>query len=450
MRAFSECGYSETMKRLLAVAVSLVAGLLVVPAVSNVQPVSAAPVGVFIFNTPLASNTGLGFCSPGVVKGCIESITIDGKELVPVSTREASSYGIGGGLYSGPCRFVDSDVSQCEYPYLVLYPTWNGVGQQSTLSNVVVNFRRQLNTHPTSAINSAIVNGSLQSFIPAAPNLRDVATINVNSVEVHSASSGYCVGWVTEIDTCAIGETGNSRVTNRVSMLLLPAMRSSVVPPESIDEVCRAQSSLNSCLTNVFDEASRGGWVDTDASVFGLTSTDRYTGAAQLKIAGPHYKTPVSSAKEVNLAYFRMFMPSQYLNNSFGLAPNEANAQTLPVKRTTWTESTTPVTQYIPSPEGLLVSTTGIGFSIPTISVQRTLVVKRNKKLTTDALLKAAGVFQTKQFGAAKITVNKRHGMKFSAKRFSFKTTRIVLVTIKYRSQKNVWSERRLTVKVVK
>jgi hypothetical protein len=65
-------------------------------------------------------------------------------------------------------------------------------------------------------------------------------------------------------------------------------------------------------------------------------------------------------------------------------------------------------------------------------------------------LLKAAGVFQTKQFGAAKIKVNTKQGMKFAAKRYSFKTTRTVLVTIKYRSQKNVWSERGLTVKVVK
>jgi hypothetical protein len=96
------------------------------------------------------------------------------------------------------------------------------------------------------------------------------------------------------------------------------------------------------------------------------------------------------------------------------------------------------------------VSTTGIGFSIPTISVQRTLVVKRNKKLTSDTLLKAAGVFQTKQFGAAKITVNSKRGMKFAAKRYRFTSVRTVLVTIKYRSQKNVWSERRLTVKVVK
>lgn len=443
-------GYSAGMKRFIIVAASLVMGLLVVPVVSNVQSASAAPVGVFIYNTPLASNTGLGFCAPGTVKGCIESITIDGNELTPVSTREASSYGIGGGLYSGPCRFVETTVSQCEYPYLVLYPTWNGLGQQPALNNVVVNFRRQMNTHPTSAVNSVIVNGALQSFTPAAPNLRDVATINVNSVEIHSASSGYCLGWVTEIDNCAIGETGNSKVTNRVAMLLLPAMRSSVVPPEAVDEWCRANTPMNSCLTNVFDGASRGGWVDTDASVFGLTSTDRYTGAAQLKVAGPHYKTPVNGASELNLAYFRMFMPTQYLSNSFGLAPNEANAVTLPVKRTTWTGSTTPVTQYIPNTEGLLVSTTGIGFSTPMISIQRTLVVKRNRPITADALLKAAGVFQTKQFGAAKVIVNTKQGMKFAAKRYSFKTARTVLVTIKYRSQKNVWSERRLNVNVVK
>jgi hypothetical protein len=412
--------------------------------------VSAATAGVVVFNTPLASNIGLGFCSAGVVKGCIDSVMVDGKELIPVSTREAASYSIGGGLYSGPCRFVETNVSQCEYPYLVISPLWNGMGQPTALTNVVVNFRRQLNEHPTSAINAVIVNGSLQSFSPTTPNLRDVATINVNSVEVHSASSGYCLGWVTEIDMCTIGDTGNFRATNRVSMLMLPGMRSSVVPPESIDEVCRANTPLNSCLTNVFDGASRGGWVDTDASVFGLTSTDRYTGAAQLKIAGPHYKTPTNGISELNLAYFRMFLPSQYLSNSFGLVPGEANGVTLPVRRTATNGSTTPVTQYIPSAEGLLVSTTGIGFSIPTISVQRTLVVKRNKKLTSDTLLKAAGVFQTKQFGAAKITVNSKRGMKFAAKRYRFTSVRTVLVTIKYRSQKNVWSERRLTVKVVK
>jgi hypothetical protein len=438
------------MRRIFSAATLIVGSLIVVPIVTNVSPVNAAPLGVYIYNTPLATNTGLGFCEAGTVKGCIESITIDGNVLTPVPSYQGASYGIGGGLYSGPCRFVETTVSQCEYPYMVLYP-FGGVGNPNVpLTNVVVNFRRALNSHPTASVGTAIVNGSLQSFTPAIPGLRDVATINANTVEVHSASNGYCLGWVTEIDGCTIGETGTSKVANRISMLLLPAMRSSVAPPDSVDETCKAINSLNPCLVTIFDSASRGGWVDTDASVFGLTSMDRYTGAAQLKVAGPHYKTPVNGVSELNLSYFRMFLTSGYLSNSFGLAPDQANDQSLPVKRTTGTKSTRPVTQYIPSADGLLVSSAGIGFSIPTLSVQRTYVLKKNKKITADAILKAAGVFQTKQFGTAKITVNKKQGMTYAGKRYSFSKVRTVLVTIKYKSTKTMWSERQLTVKVVK
>jgi hypothetical protein len=177
---------------------------------------------------------------------------------------------------------------------------------------------------------------------------------------------------------------------------------------------------------------------------------DRYTGAAQLKIAGPHYKTPANGVSELNLSYFRMFLTSGYLSNSFGLTPGQSNDQSLPVKRTTTTGSTRPATQYIPSADGLLISSTGIGFSIPTLSVQRTYVLKKNKKITADAILKAAGVFQTKQFGAAKITVNKKHGMTYAGKRYSFSKVRTVLVSIKYKSSRTTWSERQLTVRVVK
>ena len=438
------------MKRLFSIVTMLVGTVFVVPIATNVSSVKAAPLGVYIFNTPLSTNTGLGFCEAGTVKGCIDSITVDGNALTPVPSYQGASYGIGGGLYSGPCRFVETTVSQCEYPYMVLYP-FGGVGNPNVpLTNVVVNFRRALSTDPTASIGTAIVNGSLQSFTPAIPGVRDVATINANTVEVHSASTGYCLGWVTEIDSCVIGDTGTSKVANRISMLLLPAMRSSVAPPDSVDETCKSINPLNPCLVTIFDSASRGGWVDTDASVFGLTSMDRYTGAAQLKIAGPHYKTPVNGVSELNLSYFRMFLTSGYLSNSFGLAPGQANDQTLPVKRTTGTESTRPVTQYIPSADGLLVSSIGIGFSIPTLSVQRTYVLKKNKKISGDAILKAAGIFQTKQFGAAKITVNKKHGMMYAGKRYSFSKVRTVLVTIKYKSTKSMWSERQLTVRVVK
>jgi hypothetical protein len=78
------------------------------------------------------------------------------------------------------------------------------------------------------------------------------------------------------------------------------------------------------------------------------------------------------------------------------------------------------------------------------------IVLKKNKKITADAILKAAGVFQTKQFGTAKITVNKKQGMTYAGKRYSFSKVRTVLVTIKYKSTKTMWSERQLTVKVVK
>ncbi len=436
------------MSRRLFLVVSFLASLCVVPVVAPAEPASANPLGVYIYNTSLTANKGLGFCASDTVKGCIESITIDGVPLVPVANQMQAHYGIGGGLYGGPCRFVDTTVAQCEYPYMVIYPGPLRYG--TPLGNVVVNFRRQASTHPTSAVNAVIVNGALQSFTPAAPAVRDVATISAQAVEIHSASTGYCLGWVIEIDTCTIGDVATSKVSNRVSMLLLPAMRSSVVPPDFVDDTCRQIDPSNNCLINVFDETSRGGWVDTDASVFGLTSTDRFTGAAQLKIAGPHFRLPVNGSQDLNLSYFRMFMPSAYLNASFGLTPSQANATTLPVKRTVGSGSTVPVTQYVPSDAGLLVNTTGIGFSIPTVSVQRVLVVKRNKALTADAILKAAGVYQTKKFGAAKIVVNSRNGMRYSAKRYSFTKVKTLTVTVKYRSTKLAISERRLTVQVTR
>lgn len=436
------------MKKSLSVVFLFLVSLFVVSAVAPSSQVSADTVGVYIYNTTLASNIGLGFCAPGVTKGCIESVTVDGDVLTPVATPQAASYQIGGGLYSGPCRFVDTTVSQCEYPFMVIVPI--RPRSSAYLNDVVVNFRRQLGDHPTSSVNAAIVNGSLQSFEPAAPGVRDVATIRAKSTEINIGSSGYCVGWAVEVDSCLIADVATQKVTNRVSMLLLPAMRSSVTPPDFADDTCRQRDPSNNCLINVFDETSRGGWVDTDASVFGLTSTDRYTGAAQLKIAGPHYKMPVNGVSDLNLSFFRMFLPSPYLNASFGLTPDQANATSLPVRRTVGNGSTVPVTEYIPSAGGLLISSTGIGFSIPTMSVQRVLTVKKNQKITASTLLKAAGVYQTLKFGAAKITLNKKQGMSYAAKRYRFSKVKTVTVIIKYRSTKLAISERKLTVSVSK
>jgi hypothetical protein len=438
------------VKRILALITGLVVSGLPIAVALDVQTVHASSDGVFVFNTQLSSNSGLGFCTTTAVKGCIDSVTIDGIALRQVNAPGEARYGIGGGVYSAPCKFMDTSVTQCEYPYMVIYPMVNTPNSQISMTNVEVNFRRRLDAHKTSAVNTVIVNGSLQSFVPAAPGLRDIATINARTTQVHSASSGLCLGWVIAIDSCTIGDVSTSTVSNRISMLLLPAMRSAIVPPDAADAECKRIDPTSNCFVNIFDASSQGGWVDTDASVFGLASTDRFTGAAQLKIAGPHFKAAVNGVNDLNLANFRMYLPSAYLMNSFGLTPDQANAVTLPVKRTARDGSTVPVTEYIPSADGLLVSTTGIGFSIPTMTVQRILVVKRNQTLSANSLLKAAGVFQTRSLGPAKITVNAPHGMRFNGKRYSFTRTRNVRVTIQYQSSKKSKSVRYLTVKVVK
>lgn len=436
------------MKRFVVAALLVVATSVVASTGIDSQPVSANPVGVFVSNTALSSNLGLGFCQPGGTKGCIESITVDGVSLTPVSTTQQAHFVVGGGVYSSPCQFVGTTISQCEFPYLVLWPIRPGASPY--LNDVVVKFKRQLVDHPTSAINAVIVNGSLQSFEPAAPGVRDIATIRARTTDVHIGTTGFCVGWVTEIDTCTVAEIGTQKYTNRLSMLLLPAMKSSVVPPDEVDSTCRQRDPSAKCLVNVFDESSRGGWVDTDASVFGLASTDRYTGAAQLKIAGPHYKMPVNGVSDLNLSSFRMYLPAPYLNASFGLSPFQANATTLPVRRTVGTGSTTPATEYTPSSEGLLVSSTGIGFSAPTMTVQRVMKVKRNQPVTATSILKASGVYQTLKLGSFKIVVTSKNGMSFRSKRYRFSRTKSLEVTIKYHSTKTTVSERRLTVLVTK
>jgi hypothetical protein len=416
----------------------------------DVEPAQASTRGVYIFNTSLPHNLGLGFCNTGVTKGCIESISVDGISLTPVATASDAHYQVAGGLYSGPCKFIETTVQQCEYPYLVVTAIKvESPNDLPVMTNVEVNFRRKLNSHPTSAINSVVVNGSLQSFSPAAPGVRNTATIRANTADIHLASSGFCRGWVIAIDACAVGDVATYDENYSLSMLLLPGMRSSVVPPDTADATCKRSYPSNDCWVYIFDKASRGGWIDTNASIFGLASTDRFSGAAQLKIAGPHSKAPVNGISELNLANFRMYMPSEFLMNSFGLTPARANSVTLPVKRTARNGTTTPATEYIASADGLLVSTSGIGFSTPTMKVQRVLVVKKNQKVTTTTLLKAAGIFQTKKLGTAKITVNTGRGMRFSSKRYSFKQVRNVKVTIRYQSSKNSTSVRHLTVKVV-
>jgi len=431
-------------------AVSLAVSVL---AIAAPTPVAATGPLVYVFNTDIASNQGLTFCEASTTKGCIDSIVIDGQSLSITTNRVAANFIVAGGLYAPQCRFVETVAVPCELPYMVIYPVTNGLPTQTPVGEVTVNFRRAQNNNPTTRFGTTVVNGHLVSFTPAKAGLRDIATVVATPAVIQRASSptsSWCSGWIPVVDSCELPETAQSKNINSVNILLLPGSRSSLVPPDKLDSTC-ISSIVNTCTIPVFEETSFGAWMDTDAYIFGMAAADRDTGATMLKIVGPHFKYPENGkSNELNLAYVRNFMPSSFLMASFGITPEEANAQTLPVTRTTGFTTTVPGTVYTPSVDGLTLNTAGIGFSTPTVSIKRVLVVKKNKKITADQIVRAAGVFTARQFGAPKIAVNTKAGMKKVGTRYVFTKTRSLVVTLRYKSTTFDTSFRSLSVKVVK
>jgi hypothetical protein len=457
---------------------------------TSVSPVQAATKTVYIFNTALSDNKGLGFCSTDQSKGCIDSVFVDGVQLTQVTTQMTADYTLAGGVYSTPCRFLETTATSCEAPYMVVYPK-GGISAKPTgsqvLGEVTINFRRQPGTDPTARVGTVISNGVIQSFTPAAPGVRDVATIVVKPTltQNYGVGASSCAGWSPAIELCDIGEKATYASANRLVAFLLPGFRNSVVPPDDLLDGCVRNADGSGCIVNVFDPASFGGWMDTDASVFGLASTDRLTGAAQLKIAGPHFqmdeveeiRTPGScphipsicagvppsqvwndkvtyvvknTEPILNRSTFRAYIPAAYLMNSFGLTPAQANLTTLPVKRTTSStdSAVVPTTTYTPVGDGLQIVTTGITFSVPTMSMSRILTVKKGSKVSTTAILKAAGVFQAKRFGSIKIATSAKNGITKSGSSFKFSKKKAITLSIRYKPSKKSAATRTLQIVV--
>ena len=456
---------------------------------TSASPVKAATKTVYIFNTTLANNKGLGFCSTDQSKGCIDSIFVDGVELTQVATQMTADYTVAGGVYSTPCRFLETTATSCEAPYMVVYPK-GGISATPTgsqvLGEVTINFRRQPGTDPTARVGTVISNGAIQSFTPAAPGVRDVATIVVKPTltQNYGVGASSCSGWSPAIEMCDIGEKATYASANRLVAFLLPGFRNSVVPPDELLEGCTRNADGSGCIVNVFDPASFGGWMDTDASVFGLASTDRLTGAAQLKIAGPHFQmddveyivtpnpcplTPIQCANTLgnpwgststrvvknaepilNQSTFRAYIPAAYLMNSFGLTPAQANLTTLPVKRTTNStdSAVVPTTTYTPVADGVQIVTTGITFSVPTMSMSRILTVKKGSKVSTTAILKAAGVFQAKRFGSITIATSAKNGVTKTGSFIRFSKKKAITLSLRYKPSKKSAATRTLQIVV--
>ena len=478
--------YALGMRRVAYI--SIVSLLAVSALFTSGTPVNADTKTVYIFNTTYSTNKGLAFCEPASPNGCIDSVSIDGNQLTLSTDQSTADYTIAGGLYSTPCRFLDSKATSCEAPYMMVYPRGgpaaNPTGSQ-VMGEVTINFRRQPGDEPTARVGAMISNGLVKSFTPAVQGIRDIASIIVSPTltqESQTPGVASCSGWVPTIDLCKIGEKATHSFSNRVVVFLLPGFRNSVVPADDLANNCIIDIT-NNCVVNVFDPTSIGGWMDTDASIFGIASTDRLTGAARLKIAGPHFKvdqvevtrtpgscphiksicdgvpptqvwpetitTVVKNLEPIlNLSTFRAYIPSAYLMNSYGLTPQQVNATTLPVRRTVGADQTTPATTYTPVAGGIQINTTGIGFSVPIISMSRILTVKKGIKISSTSLIKAAGLYQANKLWTFTIATSKKDGVTKSGTSFIFTKKKALTLVINYKPTKKSTATRTLQVQV--
>ena len=150
----------------------------------------------------------------------------------------------------------------------------------------------------------------------------------------------------------------------------------------------------------------------------------------------------------LNLSTVRSYIPSGYLMNSYGLAPAQVNATTLPVRRTVGVEQTTPATTYTPVAGGVQIVTTGIGFSVPVISMSRVLTVKKGMKISSTSLIKAAGLYQANKMWKFTIVPSKIDGVTKSGTSFVFTKKKTLTLTINYKPTKKTVATRTLQVQV--
>jgi hypothetical protein len=134
--------------------------------------------------------------------------------------------------------------------------------------------------------------------------------------------------------------------------------------------------------------------------------------------------------------------------NSYGLAPAQVNATTLPVRRTVGVEQTTPATTYTPVAGGVQIVTTGIGFSVPVISMSRVLTIKKGMKISSTSLIKAAGLYQANKMWKFTIVPSKVDGVTKSGTSFVFTKKKTLTLTINYKPTKKTVATRTLQVQV--
>lgn len=370
------------------------------------KPLGAGPgpgPTIFVGSTTFVGNLGLSYCPGPVGVGCIEKVIIDGVELTPINDPLIADYRVGGGVYARSCRLTNGEKTQCQYPYLEFRKTQSPFN----MNTVELHFKRAESSEQELRLGSTVVGGELISFTPALVEGPQSAIVVARTELYQDGAVPWprCVGLQFLIEDCTPDEIAREATTNRLSILLIPGLNSPVFPPEieNVNPSCAGPQDPRSCFTTVIEDSSLGTWVDSNASFTGPSGSSLQTGSLEFKLGGPRLKfgsDPASTLdSDLNLARFRYFLPSSYLQTAFGLNNNEADGSTLPVRRLTGSTATTPITTYTPVNNGVIVETSNISFSLPTFSIQRVITVERGRPIDVNQFFTEAGLSRAVPFG---------------------------------------------------
>lgn len=304
----------------------------------------------------------------GPAMGCTKSMDLDMKTQLP-------DYFVYFSRSKSGCR-VDTQVLDCISQQVDIMPN-PGLKNVPRITQLALSLQLPNSAFETQ-MGVAGSNGRITSFIPSVQN-GNVMRIEITDPSrrfadyTGTSTSGRCGWWTPFIDRCTLA-SATTEISNDPKFFFYPAPLKNVrVEADGIVEP---------------NPIGIGSYFSTDAQHVGLSSFNFETGAYGVTVAGPHE----SHLGGLNEAYLENYWPAAYVMDNFGITPAQANAVTLPVTRTFLGSNTALSTTYRATDQGLLLSSTGITFSTPTVSVRRVVSAAAGQMVRRTDIIAAAGL----------------------------------------------------------
>lgn len=332
--------------------------------------------------------------NPDKLWPCVHDVALNGRPLEylphtnlspnsPLNNKTVTVFGSGSSFScwapTWPARSVKPITplnEQCSYrQYNISIPGTFSDLSLVELPQLTLNVRKINGTHPASHLGFLHASGPVHEFIPTS-DTNEFATITM--------SPGFIVGgsgsFSTNLQTLDVPEYSGDRGGWSYSVFL------------ATSKVSGYFENRDNIGFEMLPE-SIGAWQASNAANWGFFG-DYWKPDYAVRVAAPHfkYKANPSDPDELNTAWFTAYLPRALVQRQFGLTPAQANETNLSVTRSVGRNPTQLPSTFTVLDNGLLISTDGITFSKPAITISRRIEIKRRRKMTVDNIVAATGV----------------------------------------------------------